>query len=386
MILRNVQIVGQEGAKDIRVQDGMIKTVSVSGQHIGKQFSEGAVDLDNALAFPGLINSHDHLDFNLYPLLGNCIYNNYTEWGKDIHENDQETIAGVLRIPQGLRVQWGMYKNLLNGVTTVVNHGKKLVIKDEIISVFQDCHILHSVAFEKRWKFKLNRPLNGRQPFVMHIGEGTDVQAREEINTLIKWNFFKRKVIGVHAVAMKEEEANHFKAIVWCPSSNYFLLSATAPIDRLKKKTNILFGTDATLTAGWNIWEHLRMARSSKMMNDLELLDAVTQTAASVWGLDAGSISENYTADMVVAENTGATNKMDAFYALNPEHILLVIKAGRIILYDEKLQSSLSKGQLINGSFSEVEMNGKKKWVVGNLPSLASAIKKYHPGIQFPFQ
>ncbi len=386
MILRNVQIVGQEGATDIRVKEGIISAVTMSGQHFDDEIPEGIIDLDNALAFPGLINSHDHLDFNLYPLLGNCIYNNYTEWGKDIHENDQETIAGVLRIPQGLRVQWGMYKNLLNGVTTVVNHGKKLVIKDEIISVFQDCHILHSIAFEKRWKFKLNRPLKRQQPVVMHIGEGTDAQAREEINTLIRWNLFKRNIIGIHAVAMKEEEADRFKAIVWCPSSNYFLLSATAPIDQLKKKTNILFGTDATLTAGWNIWEHLRMARSSNMMNDSELLDAVTQTAAIVWGLDTGSVSENYKADLVVAENNGAINKMDAFYALNPEHILLVIKAGRIILYDEKLHSSLSKSQLIDGNFSKVEMSGKRKWVVGNLPALALAIQKHHAGIQFPFQ
>ncbi len=386
MILRNVQIVGQEGAKDIRVKDGMIRAVTISGQHVENEIPEGIIDLDNALAVPGLINSHDHLDFNLYPLLGNCVYNNYTEWGKDIHENDQEAIKAILKIPQDLRVRWGMYKNLLNGVTTVVNHGKKLVIKDEIISVFQDCHILHSIAFEKFWKFKLNRPIKKRQPFVMHIGEGTDRQARDEINTLIKWNLFKRNLIGVHAVAMKEEEADRFKAIVWCPSSNYFLLSATAPIDQLKKKTNVLFGTDATLTAGWNIWEHLRMARSSKMMSDSELLDAVTQTAAGVWGLDGGSISVNCKADIVVAENKEDLNSMDSFYSLNPENILLVMKAGRIILYDEKLHASLSKRQMITGSFSEVEMNGKKKRVVGNLPALASAIKKYNPGIQFPFQ
>ena len=52
------------------------------------------------LLFPGLINSHDHLDFNLFPQTGNRIYNNYTEWGKDIQYQNKETINAVLKIPQ----------------------------------------------------------------------------------------------------------------------------------------------------------------------------------------------------------------------------------------------------------------------------------------------
>ena len=113
----------------------------------------------------------------------------------------------------------------------------------------------------KNWKFKLNRILAKDQPFVIHIGEGTDDASHREIDTLIKWNLFKRKIIGVHGVAMDENQATAFKALVWCPASNYFLLNNTAAIDKLKTKTSILFGTDSTLTSGWNLWEHVTISK-----------------------------------------------------------------------------------------------------------------------------
>ncbi|WP_431200330.1 hypothetical protein ACQ86K_10855 [Mucilaginibacter sp. P19] len=103
----------------------------------------------NAIAFPGLINSHDHLDFNLFPQLGNKTYESYTEWGKHIHRAYAVEIASVLKIPIALRERWGVYKNLLCGVTTVVNHGEKTTINDPLITIFDNCQSIHSVRFEK---------------------------------------------------------------------------------------------------------------------------------------------------------------------------------------------------------------------------------------------
>ena len=143
-----------------------------------------------------MINSHDHLDFNLFPPLRNRIYDNYAEWGNDIHANNTKTINEILKIPQHLRVQWGLYKNLLNGVTTVVNHGEKLRIGNELMTVFENCHSLHSIRFEKNWKYKLNRPVRRNWPYVIHVGEGTDGDSHDEIDQLIKWNLFK-KILSV---------------------------------------------------------------------------------------------------------------------------------------------------------------------------------------------
>ena len=103
---------------------------------------------------------------------------------------------------------------------------EKLNTGNDIITVLQNNYCLHSIQFEKKWKLKLNRIIIKNQPFVIHIGEGTDDAAKTEIDELIKWNFLKRKIIGVHGVAMTEEQATAFKALVWCPASNYFLLNS----------------------------------------------------------------------------------------------------------------------------------------------------------------
>ena len=60
--------------------------------------------------------------------------------------------------------------------------------------------MLHSTQLEKKLKLKLNNPFAKTFPFVIHIGEGTNEKSHEEINELIKWNFLKRKIIGVHGI------------------------------------------------------------------------------------------------------------------------------------------------------------------------------------------
>ncbi len=162
MLLRNVSIIDTDGVKDILTGDGKIQSVTSPGTEMAIGKNNISLSFTDAIAFPGLVNSHDHLDFNLFPQTGNRIYNNYREWGNDIHGQNKEEISRVRQIPLHLRIQWGLYKNLLNGVTTVVNHGEELEIDHELITVFFKSHSLHSPAFEKKWKWKIIRPFTGR--------------------------------------------------------------------------------------------------------------------------------------------------------------------------------------------------------------------------------
>jgi cytosine/adenosine deaminase-related metal-dependent hydrolase len=118
MRLNNLRFLNEDGLRDglhdLWVLDGKIAAIRPSEPAL-----EPSLDLNGALAFPGLINSHDHLDFNLFPPMRNHIYNNYREWGPDIHTNNRASIDPILSIPQKLRTQWGIYKNLVNGFTTV---------------------------------------------------------------------------------------------------------------------------------------------------------------------------------------------------------------------------------------------------------------------------
>ncbi len=366
----------------MEVSSEKIKNIANRTTH--KNFKSGdTIFFEDAIAFPGLINSHDHLDFNLFPKIANQVYNNYKEWGKDIHEKNKEAINAVLKIPQHLRTQWGMYKNLLNGITTVVNHGEKLAITDNFITVLQNARSLHSIQFEKNWKLKLNNFFSNRSPFAIHIGEGTDKASHDEINELIKWNLFKRKIIGIHGVAMDEDQAAAFEALVWCPASNYFLLNDTASIDELKIKTSILFGTDSTLTSSWNLWEHLRVARDTLLMTNEELFDTVTQKAAMVWKQNnIASLTANKQADIIVANSNSKTG-FDAFYSLNPEDIQLILHKGKIRLFDEVIKDQLEESNLSISAFSKIGINGKVKYVYGDVPALMNEISLHYPGAFF---
>jgi cytosine/adenosine deaminase-related metal-dependent hydrolase len=394
MYISDLFIPGKEGRYSLLIEKDKIATVGASvSPAVSPSLRTGInISIPGAIAFPGLINSHDHLDFNLFPLLGNRIYNNYTAWGRDIHAKNAAEIAAVLRVPQPLRTRWGLYKNLLNGFTTVVNHGEKLETGKELISVLQDCNTLHSVGFEKNWRWKLNRPrrgglsssrapasgsMSGPVPFVLHVGEGTDAAAHREIDRLIRWNLFKKPLIGVHGVAMDEQQAEHFKALVWCPDSNYFLLGRTAPVDRLKNRVSLLFGTDSTLTSGWNSWDQVRLARKEGKVSDEELLEMLTRTAAAVWGLqDRGEIAAGQRADLVIAKGD--------FFSLNPQDLLLVLHKGQIRLFDESLFAVLAAGGIDTSKFHKMIIHGRGKYTEGDLPGLMNEIRHYHPSAAFP--
>ena len=384
MILNNVNIPGQAELQHIQVTGSKISKIS-SDTNLPEKSTAIQIDLTGAFASPGFINSHDHLDFNLFPQTGNCIYNNYADWGRDIHKNNKAVIDAVLKIPHQLRVQWGIYKNLLNGITTVVNHGKKISINNELVTVLQHNHSLHSVQFEKNWKWKLNNPFIKNSCFVIHLGEGTDDASADEINEVIRWNLFKRKIVAVHGVSMQPLQAKSFNAIVWCPASNFFLLNKTAPINLLKNETNILFGTDSTLTAGWNVWEQLRQARTTNMINDEALFKTITSNAAEVWGLKSkGRLAETFDADIIIAEKKEQPAEWDSFYSIDPHNILLILHKGIVRMFDEKLKAQICEKDFPIKEYSTIKMNGKEKYVHGDVPLLMKEIKKFYPQADFP--
>lgn len=392
MRLNNLRFPEEDGLRDLWILDGKIAAIRPSeptapchteASSRSHPSSQPTLDLNGALAFPGLINSHDHLDFNLFPRLRNRIYNSYTEWGPDIQTNNRAAIDPVLAIPQTLRTRWGIYKNLLNGFTTVVNHGEHLDTGSAPITIFQECQCLHSVGFEPHWKWKLNHPARAGRPIAIHVGEGTDRAASNEIDEFIRWNLFRRPVVGIHGVAMTEKQAPAFKALVWCPASNFFLLDRTAPIDRLHEKVPILFGTDSTLTAGWNAWEQIRMARELHLVPDTQLFAMLTSNAAAAWGMFArGALTPGKIADLVIARPRPGLTGLDAFFALNPADLLLVLHQGHIRLFDHGLLQPITEHALTSEDFQPTGAGGK--YVAGDLPGLLQEIRRYCPDILFP--
>src|SRR5688572_30558703 len=147
MILHDLRLYGRDGYWNIIIEKNRIAAVNPSN-HSTENKHDIHIYLDGALCLPGFINCHDHLDFNLFSQAGKPFYNSYKEWGPAVQQENKEQIKKILAIPESLRIEWGMIKNLLNGFTTVINHGKKIKAPARWIDVYQQAQSLHSVGFE----------------------------------------------------------------------------------------------------------------------------------------------------------------------------------------------------------------------------------------------
>lgn len=365
MILRGLEIVGEEGPP---------RSVVVAGERIAPGGSEAgrgsAIDFDGAIAFPGLVNSHDHLEFDVYPRLGHRHYADYLEWGEDIHRRDAATIEKLEKVPRSVRVRWGALRNVLCGVTAVAHHGPSADARETLPVELLPGTSIHSVNLAPRWRLKLNAPL-ARAPYVFHLGEGTSVRAKQEVDEVLRWNLWRRPVVAVHALAMRAAQAERFLAVVWCPVSNEFLYGANADVASLKEHTSILFGTDSTLTGDWNIWEHLRRARALGVLDDRELFAAATRRAARIWRRGAATLAPGQPADLVVARKK-ASDRWNAFFAVDPEDILLELKRGRVVLSDSVVDVGGAAGPA-----SSLRLGEREKRVSEDVDSLVARLRAH---------
>jgi cytosine/adenosine deaminase-related metal-dependent hydrolase len=372
VILRGATIVGGgPDPVDVVVTGERIERVGPPG---GAADSTGhtVVDVGGAMAFPGLVNSHDHLEFDLYPPLGHGPYPDFLAWGEDIHRRDGETIRRVESVPRAARARWGALKNLLAGVTAVANHGGAADARAIWPLRRLPGTSIHSVALERGWRRRLWAPWH-RPPFVAHVAEGVSPAAARDADALVRWNILGRDLFAVHAIAMTPAQAARFRAVIWCPLSNEFLYGASADIRALKGRAAILFGTDSTLSGPWSFWDHLRRARAIGALDDASLFAAVTDEASRLWDAGAGDagparrIAPGAVADLVVARR-GDGAGWDGFYALEPGDIRLVLRGGTPVLADDAV------GVVVVGG-SRISVGGRPKTVAMDVPGLLATIR-----------
>lgn len=278
-------------------------------------------DFGDAIAFPGLINSHDHLEFNCYAPTGKPPYRDFVGWADDV-QAAREVLGSVEAIPLKVRRRFGLLKNLLWGVTAVADHGGADPENDDPVTVLTPYKDLHSAEFGRRRSW-----LGGLGPVVIHLAEGDTAECRKRALGYLRWNLLRRPVAGVHGVALKGNDFEQLAALVWCPASNLFLFGRTADAATAARRTTLLFGTDSTLSAPGTLWDHLRYARGS--VREPEIFNALTKAPARFWKTPTRR-------DYVIARRHAA-HKWDAFFALTPDDILLVVKNGEPVLAERKL-------------------------------------------------
>jgi cytosine/adenosine deaminase-related metal-dependent hydrolase len=250
---------------------------------------------------PGLINAHDHLHRNHYGRLGRPPYANSYQWGTDIHDRDAATIACGRRVARRAALLWGAWKNLIAGVTTVVHHDAwESDFEDDFPIRVARLRVAHSLGLES----DLAGVSRGDGPFAIHLAEGTDRPAADEVRQLAQLGLLSPALLAVHVVGADPDGIRQLResgaAIVWCPSSNYFLFGRTAPAALLAPGIDVVLGSDSLLTGAGSLLDELRVARCSGIVSDERLLDAIGRVAARRLSLPEPTLAVGAPADLAV--------------------------------------------------------------------------------------
>ena len=303
-------------------------------------------------AYPGLINAHDHLHRNHYGRLGHPPYEDAYEWGRDIHHRCAETIARGRAMPRREALLRGAWKNLRAGVTTVVHHDtwEGAFDADFPLRVVR-VRSAHSLGFE----LELPAVPSG-EPFAIHLAEGINVAAAEEVRALDARGLLTRNLLAVHAVGVDARGIQRLRsvgaAVVWCPTSNRFLFGRTAPAELLAPGIDVLLGSDSLLTADGSLLRELYVARRLGLLSRERLCDAVGITAARRLGVDPPSLEVGARADVVVL-------RRPLLDALEPD-VAVVVAGGALRVVDPVLLSAL-------GSFADAgrleTVGGETRWI-----------------------
>lgn len=321
------------------------------------------------IAFPGLVNSHDHLEFNAYTTLGRPPYQDAQQWGLDIHARASARVEAIEAIPKKARLQWGLLKNLLSGVTAVVDHSKTPCPPDtsNALRVVTAYRYIHSPAMRGAGRRVLG-PSSGR-PVVVHIGEGITENTARQARRLLRFNIFRNPIIGIHGIALSPDDAGRLRALVWCPVSNLHLFGRTADVEVLQHRTTILFGSDSSLSAPGSIWDHLRCARDLGVVSDAQLFAMVTDRAREIWQLPSSDPLADAAAGDIVVARRRQKDPWESFFALCPDDILLVIARGVPVLVDDRLWQPL-QGCLAGSRMVRIGLTNSVKHVTLNPPDL----------------
>lgn len=361
-------------ALDLSIHRGRITALDRAGATPPARSAE-ALDLEGFLVLPGLINAHDHLEFDLFPRIGRGVYPNATAWSNDIYRPDECPIRQHLDVPKPLRLFWGGIKNLVSGVTSVSHHnpyegdvfGRRFPVR-----VVRRFGWAHSIDFcpDLTGQF---RQTSSRVPFIIHAAEGTDEKAHSELETLNHAGVLAANTVIVHGVAIASGDLPLLKrrgvSLVWCPTSNLFMLGRTLCRDILESDLPIALGTDSALTAEGDLVSEIHVA--NRYVSADQIYEMLTRQAAQILRLrdGQGSIRKGGLADLLIVRDRGQTPG-EALMDLHPE---LVLVGGRVRLISLPLADRLRFSNA--RSMHRIEVAGRGEWLIDcDVPALEAAV------------
>ncbi|GGY67276.1 amidohydrolase family protein [Pseudoduganella albidiflava] len=323
------------------IDGAAIAAILAAGEPPPAGFGNVEVVYTGGTIFPGLIDLHNHLTYNMLPLWQvPKRYTNRNQWRTEeaSYQSDVARPASLLaRHPDvdytRAIIRFAECRSLFGGVTTA--QGMSLSSTNGMRKLFEGLVRNVEQPGEHGWPTagcqtldyrpdeiasKLVPALATGMPFLYHLSEGTDRVARQRFRDLRladgSWAVGKT-MICIHCVGLKSRDFNvmaRTAGMVWSPTSNLLLYGRTADVAAAKRRgVPIALGADWSPSGCKNLLGELKVARavSTKrggLFTPRELVGMVTSVPAAMlgWGGHVGTLAAGLRADLLVIEGTHA--------------------------------------------------------------------------------
>ncbi|MDZ7269403.1 MAG: amidohydrolase family protein [candidate division KSB1 bacterium] len=336
----NAALLGEQGiiATSLRLRHGRVDAIdAVPGR------GDLIVDLGGDLLAPGLINAHDHLEFNCFQRLKwRAHHRNVAEWIADFQPRfaTDPDLRGPLAIPVADRLWIGGIKNLLSGVTTVCHHNpwQRALDHGFPVRVVKKFRHSHSLLIDGEKVAAAYRRTPRGWPWIIHLAEGIDAAAAAELTRLQELGCLQANTVLVHGVGLTAADRarviDRGGALIWCPSSNQFLFGETAQVAELAAAGRVALGSDSRLSGEQDLLAELQIAHATRQVDARALFRMVSSDAARILRLPrAGRLAPGGPADLVVFPARGG-DPFGALVTARRAALRLVMIAGRPRLGD----------------------------------------------------
>ena len=339
--------------------------------------------------YPGLIELHNHLSYNVLPLWDvPKQFSNRDQWAQG--DEYRKLVTGPMKVlahtPHCVPavVRYVEAKCLLGGTTT--SQGLALSSYSGIMHFYRGIvrnveqtadtalpeaktHIADVEATDRQ---KFLARLQHSTCLLLHLSEGTDDRARAHFLALHGLDHdwaITPALAGIHCVALQADDfrqlAEHGGAMIWSPLSNLLLYGATADVKHARDAKVLMgIGPDWSPSGSKNVLGELKVAKAmndqlDSGLSDADLVALATRNAAEIlkWEKKVGSVEEGKLADLLVVDGDSSDAYAPLFRASEKDISLVAIDGIGRFGTPELIEKLLPRGAVTE----DIEIGGAKR-------------------------
>ncbi len=339
----------------VYIDAGVIREVRPASAPAPAAFADAKLLRTRGTIYPGLIELHNHLSYNVIPLWRvPREFDNRGQWQD--HPEKRRLVSQPMQVLASLAdtipavVRYVEAKCLVAGVTTsqgitlssapgIRRHYRGIVRNVEQTddpalpeSGSRIADVTDAAPFLER--------LKRAKSYLLHLSEGKDPKSREHFQRLRigdgTWAITDA-LLGIHGTGLQGEDFDVFAAnggsLVWSPLSNLLLYRKTTDVARAKAAgVRIALGSDWSPSGSKNLLGELKVAMAYSaatggVFTARELVEMVTRNPAQMlkWDGALGSIEAGKRADLLVLDGKTGDPYEQLVRATEPDVGLVVI-------------------------------------------------------------